>query len=286
MSVTTDIFFEIFEYINKEISGEDQQNIPKNLTMFLSKDAKHETRYALSTAQRQAYKYVIDSIVPYTLPHTTVYRAQIGVCWSMPEFPERGLEGIYMEEVQTAEQSLTGREPLAEKRMTPNAKFVTDGRANAKGIPVLYCASDILTSLLEVRAPVGSACTIAHFKNSTQLKLADMREPNSRSRFTTFDEAKTCLKDEIASLFSKRVVGDTGTQEYMLTQHISEYIKQDGYDGIVYSSSQGEGDNYAFFDVTKLDLDKREMYEIDSLNISISSLEETEQFDISEFGGS
>ena len=284
MSVTTDIFFCLFEFIEKEIDGDDQQKLPKNLTMFLSKDAKHEARYALSKNQQQAYKWIIEAIESYDFPQTTVYRAQVGVCWSMPEFPEHGLVGINKDVVQTAEQSLTGREPLPEKRMVPNATFVSDGRANARGIPVLYCAGDIHTALLEVRAPVGSACTVAQFRNSTRLRLADMREPNSRNTFTTFSEAKKCLKDEIAYLFSKRVVGDAGVQEYMITQHISEHIRQGGYDGIIYSSSQGEGDNYAFFDVTKLELTKREMYEIDNIKISVSPLPETEQFNISEFG--
>ena len=111
-----------------------------------------------------------------------------------------------------------------------------------------------------------------------------MREPNSRNTFTNFLEAKRCLKDEVAYLFSKRVVGDSGVQEYMITQHISEHIKQSGYDGIIYSSSQGEGDNYAFFDATKLEQSKREMYEIDKLKICVSPLPETEQFNISEIG--
>ena len=71
MSVTTDIFFRLFEFIEKEIDGDDQQKLPKNLTMFLSKDAKHEARYALSKNQQQAYKWIIAvSYTHLTLPTT------------------------------------------------------------------------------------------------------------------------------------------------------------------------------------------------------------------------
>jgi len=217
----------------------------------------------------------MDSIQKFNFGGGQLYRAQIGVSWSMDEIPETKTSGVERREVQTAEESTSGREALNDTRMVPDPNFVGDGRANAKGITVLYCASDIRTALLEVRAPAGAACTVASFVEKTPLKLADMRKPTKRTLCNNFENAKSCLKDEVAFLFSKRVVGDLGQKDYLLTQHISEHIKQKGFDGIIYSSSQGRGDNYAFFDHSQFEGIDSPMYEIDSVDISFSKLPST-----------
>ena len=177
-------------------------------------------------------------------------------------------------EVQTADLSEISRKPLEISRLKPDPRYVTSGRANAEGIAVLYCASDIKTALLEVRAPAGSACTVAECVNTRELNLADLREVKSASSWNTLKQAKQCLKNEIASMFSQRIVGSSAIRHYRLTQHISEHLRERSYDGIIFSSSQGLGWNYAFFDIDLLNIKEREMVEIESVDLKYQALPE------------
>jgi len=81
-------------------------------------------------------------------------------------------------------------------------------------------------------------------------------------------------RNEIANMFSKRVVGSNAEHEYTFTQQISEYIKQNKYDGIIFSSSQGSGCNYAIFDNELIDISDRKIVEIESVDLNFNSLPE------------
>lgn len=255
---------------------EKSPNLPDHLVRALEFDVLRERRYFLSDKQHKALQWLKQKVKTYELDSTVLYRAQVGVLSTVGTKDSTKFLGQSKKEVQTADESISGRQPLSAERMKPHHAFITAGRANSKRIPALYCADEIETALLEVRAPVGSAVTIAEFTNSESLKLADLRVPDTLSDWNNFEEFKSRFTEAIASVFAKRLVGDEAYERYIFTQQIAEYLKYSNFDGIIYSSSQGSGNNYVFFNIDDLDISERAMYQIDSTKISFSLLERTE----------
>ena len=241
----------------------------------LATELNYENRYALDQDQRITIDWIVDNLSPIALsPRTELFRAQVGVL-TTTSGKQPGMPVISGTEVQTAEQSKSGRAPLGSTRMLPASRFVSEGRANARGIAVLYCASDVETALLESRGQVGSAVTVSKFFNPVQLTLADLRLTTIPTVPIDIPTFKKCLVEAVGFTFSKPVVGDAERYEYTLTQRITDEIKAKGYHGIVFSSSQGAGDNYAFFDTNSLTNMLSEMYQIDSVKINYSLLPST-----------
>jgi len=224
----------------------------------------------LSPSQETAYKEIIMRACNFEVPgNTIVYRAQVGV-----EAKHSKNSAITTEE-QTPERSQFGRQPLSEARMSPTAKHATSGRANAEGIAVLYCASDIKTALLECRCPGGTAVTVSEWSNPNPLRLADFRVPANLTDWVHYgSQFWKRVQEEVALYFNSRVIGDYARSEYVLTQHIADQVRWSCFDGLIFSSSQGDGDNYALFQNRKnFEIGSRYMVKIDSVDLSFSPLQ-------------
>ena len=66
------------------------------------------------------------------------------------------------------------------------------------------------------------------------------------------------LGDEL----SKPIIPKKADLEYLSTQYLCELIKHFNYDGVVYKSSVGSGDNYAIFNDDKLTINDVSVYKI------------------------
>ncbi len=63
--------------------------------------------------------------------------------------------------------------------MRPLKDSATEGRANPKGIPCLYVASERETAMSEIRPWIGSTVSVAKFSNKNELRLIDFsKHPN------------------------------------------------------------------------------------------------------------
>lgn len=156
----------------------------------------------------------------------------------------------------------------------PPAKISTAGRANPIGIPYLYTASNISTAIAEIRPHKGDSVTVAKFDILEPLKLADLRNPRqSISPFTLKDE------DELNQIYldldylchlgeelSKPILPREAHLEYLSSQYLCELIKHCGFDGVVYKSSVGDGDNFAIFYDEKLKASEVECYQVNNVN--------------------
>ena len=129
-------------------------------------------------------------------------------------------------EVQTASLSQSGRRPFSTVRMTPDAQFVSSGRLNAEGEPVLYAATDVNTAILESRCPLGSAVTVSEVKKAEDqpLKIADLREFEFVRPVDASDRFRASTLSELTKLFSSRLVGDSGQEAYKVTQLLGKYF--------------------------------------------------------------
>ena len=138
----------------------------------------------------------------------------------------------------------------------PPADKVGNGRANPIGISYLYTASDKETAIAELRPHVGDSVCVCEFKTTEKLKFVDLRNP--RKTISPFDvvQREGKLEDAIDRLeylnklgqeLSKPVIPRDANLEYLSSQYLCELIKYLKYDGVVYKSSVGGGDNYAIF---------------------------------------
>ena len=162
MASAIEMVIQLVENIPYKPGNRDQQKLPTILAILLSDAVNNKNRYILSAAQVKSYEWILEAISPFAFAPTVTFRAQIGVYKSTSGSEKHKINPTIKSEMQTPATSLSGREPLSAERMTPSSRFAGSGRANPQGIAVLYCASDIKTALLEVRAPAGSACTVAH----------------------------------------------------------------------------------------------------------------------------
>lgn len=262
----------IFINLAKRTNSQQHQSLPIAVVSQMVGNLVGKYRYAISQTQQTAYDEILKRIKIDTLdPQTTIYRAAIGVNTTIPDSLSYNIRG-FTKEVQTAELSTSGRQPLDENRMKPHSRFVTEGRANAVGIPVFYCATDIKTALLECRSPAGSAVTVATVINPKKLKLADLRMQPQNYSWQSESEFWDRVTEEVAVMFSKRVVGDQAWRDYVLTQHFAELIRRNDYDGIIYSSSQSGGDNLAIFETSNVEISTMNMFEVTDVDLRYSPL--------------
>ncbi len=146
-----------------------------------------------------------------------------------------------------------------EEMMMPSKLLVDGGRANPTGIPYLYAASEPNTAIAEIRPYKSDVVSVMEISVSDELVLADLRNPRKTiSPFELAEEALSQIYINIEYLsrlgeeLSKPILPREAHIEYLSTQYLCELIKHFGYDGVVYKSSVGEGDNYAIFDTSKL----------------------------------
>ena len=161
------------------------------------------------------------------------------------------------------------------ERMKPLRDSAREGRANPKGIPYLYVATDKETAMSEVRPWIGSIISTGCFVTTKELKLMDFSVEHGEKQYFFFSEPSKEKKiravwSHIDDAFSRPVLESDSTADYAPTQVIAEFIKSKGYDGIVYKSALAEGHNLALFDIDSVDLVKCTPFEVKSLSLSFS----------------
>lgn len=153
-----------------------------------------------------------------------------------------------------------GSTPYAIGEMgAPPKTLASHGRANPAGIPYLYLASNELTAISEVRPHTGENVSIADYSILNGLKLADLRHPRRTvSPFQLQDEAEIQslfieidFLEQLGNELTRPIIPKSAAYDYIPSQYLCEYIKQCGYDGVIYRSSVGNGMNTALFNPEK-----------------------------------
>jgi hypothetical protein len=100
-----------------------------------------------------------------TIPSgTCLWRAQLG-CDLVP-MPVRDDEGKVCDTVDV-------EIPYRPDRMKPRADRANEGRVNPKGIPCLYCSTEMETAMTEVRPWIGSYVSVGEFEVQIDLTCID-----------------------------------------------------------------------------------------------------------------
>jgi len=201
---------------------------------------KHHSRYirpsdvevflqtVLKTAQSRVQVLAKDSFL---------WRAQLGHSWTY--------EGEEVGEVPA---------PHPPKRMYPRSGRAKEGRANPRGIPYLYMASNKETAMAEVRPWIGSHVSVSQFKTMKDLKIVNCT--SDRSSFIYYfkepppKEREEAVWADIDRAFSRPITPSDDVDDYVPTQIIAELFKANEFDGIGYRSSLGKGYNVVLFDIS------------------------------------
>lgn len=176
---------------------------------------------------------------------------------------------LYRARIQTEDLVI----PL-DKMGKPPAKDVKNGRANPVGIPYLYAASTPDTAIAETRPHPGDLLSVAQFSVMVPLRLLNLQHPRRTiSPFVVVDECELSeLRHDLAFLchleseLSKPILPRVADLEYLPTQYLCEFIKNCGYDGVVFKSSISSGANVALFDDSKVLAEVLTQYEVTKLH--------------------
>lgn len=130
-------------------------------------------------------------------------------------------------------------------------------RLNPRGISYLYLAENINTALAEIRAIPNDSVTIGEFIFIKPAKVLDLSRRTIGSPFIFGRDIQDVLYYRaflflFAEQISLPISAESADLEYIPIQFIGEYIKQKGYDGIIYKSSVTEGKNLVLFDDAKV----------------------------------
>jgi hypothetical protein len=239
--------------------------VTKKHRYFLDKESKDFLNSILQTCGAREIILQKDSIV---------WRAQNG----------HELRPIFQTDPDTCEDIYIDDAPcpFPSERMKPLPDSATEGRANSKGIPHLYVASDKETAMSEVRPWLGAILTVAKLKLKKDLKILDFSVNHGQRSFNlnllsgkaSPDEIDKAVWSDIDNAFSQPTKASDIKSEYAPTQIISELIRSQGFDGIAYKSSLGEGYNICLFELDVADVIDCSIFEPTSMKFEFKKVNE------------
>jgi RES domain len=138
----------------------------------------------------------------------------------------------------------------------------TEGRANPKGIPYLYLATERDIAMAEVRPWLGSSVSIGQFKAMRALRVVDCSRGCASAPLWSAGgpepppaERERAVWIDIDRAFAEPVDRRDDVADYVPTQIIGELFKHAGYDGVMYRSAfSTTGNNLALFDTSAAEL--------------------------------
>lgn len=197
---------------------------------------------------------------------TILYRSQIGHDWE----PYYNDKNVHVADIEC---------PVDNARMKPLAAIAQEGRANPKGIPFLYLATDRDTSMAEVRPWMGSLISLGQFKLLKEVNIVNCTSDDERN-MVYLEEPDTKEKEiavwrDIDRAFSRPITNNDNEAGYIPTQILAELFKNNGFDGIAYRSSLGKGHNIALFDINVADIINCTLFEVKQVSFDFSQSSNT-----------
>lgn len=162
--------------------------------------------------------------------------------------------------------------PYGAARMKPLPESAIEGRANPKGIPVLYLATNSNTAIGEVRPWIGAYVSVGLFCTHREVRLVDCTTGPLRfihiGREPPVDKREELVWTCIGDAFARPITPNDAVADYAATQTIAELLHADGYDGIRYRSSLGNGHNIALFDVDAADPTEGHLFQVENVTFA------------------
>lgn len=222
-----------------------QFSIPKTPNLELRKielRLERENYHAVETAMEEIIAQIKDDIEATVEAGTLWYRGRIGV-------EERSVHVEWRNVTHVA----TPYKGSAIGALPP--PLASAGRTNRQGVSVLYVASEIETALAEIRPHPSHFVSVGGFRASKELRVA--RFDLAIGPFSSSDARLDlfALIQHIDTLLSAPVTPEE-RHRYSITQLLSDILIRNGFEGVIYRSSVGNGINLCAFDPAVFDFDE------------------------------
>lgn len=167
-----------------------------------------------------------------------------------------------------------------EQMGAPPNRLASHGRANPAGIPYLYLGSKAETAIAEIRPHTGEMACVADFSFEKPLVAVDLRDPRQLVSPFIFDDPQIIgqLRADIPFLeklgveLTRPVLPRSAAIDYIPSQYLCEFIKKNGFDGVVYRSSVSDGINLALFYPEKATAGKVVQFDVTSVSVDVKQV--------------
>jgi len=185
----------------------------------------------------------VQSDIESTLPAgSETFRARIGVNKRLMRHVEPGFDPTFY------------YLPYSDSEIkSPPVHLASEGRLNRARVSILYLASDRETAVAEVRPHPGHLVSTAKFISSEPLKIADLTTKDVRNYLSDQRLEDLRLIFSFNTLLNLPVPPDK-REYYLITQLLSDCVREAGFEGVRFQSSLGAGDNIACFATKKFSL--------------------------------
>jgi hypothetical protein len=188
---------------------------------------------------------------------TLLFRAQVGNDWRPEDIGEGEIDEFEC--------------PFSPERMKPLLDRAYEGRANAKGIPCLYLATQEETAVAESRPWVGARVSVAQLRTARELHVLNCTTDDHKTRIYFQEppppERQRAVWQEIDRAFAEPVSRNDDVATYAPTQILAERFHQQGFDGVAYRSALGLGHNLALFDLASAEVINCALVRIDRVGL-------------------
>lgn len=217
-----------------------------------ARSVRSELRYVRSPATNAFLEEVLGSCASrkVTIPNQRLFwRARLGCEW---------------EDVETTDGEITAvveePRPYPAEGMKPIANWLSEGRANPRGIPRLYLATTRDTALAEIRPWIGATISAAQLRVNRELNVIDCSKNHAKGSFLKVIGKSGLTRVDgiwvaIDQAFATPVDRDIESRDYVATQILADLFKAAGFDGIVYKSLlTDDGFNIVLFNLDDADV--------------------------------
>ena len=145
-------------------------------------------------------------------------------------------------------------EPHKDKAISaPPVGVSTAGRVNRPGVSYLYLASNSETAAAEIRPHPGELVSVGMFEVNKELRVVDLRT-HDLTKLWRSDSQLEMLEFIIAmeKIFAT-AAPPSNRSAYTLTQFLAEIFRRLGFDGVLFRSTVGDGDNLVTFNPAHAD---------------------------------
>jgi RES domain-containing protein len=169
------------------------------------------------------------------------FRARIGSEYKKRSIYEGGFEGqmIFV--------------PYSNSEISAPPPYLSgDGRINRIGVSYLYCATDKYTAISEIRPHPGDIVSIGKFLINEELLIFDLTEKQFLKFYQNDKNLGKFKKLNTLTELMQKAIPPSEKIAYNLTQLIADCIRKLNFDGILFPSSVGKGDNLVIFKSQKM----------------------------------
>ncbi|MFY0661430.1 MAG: RES family NAD+ phosphorylase [Shimia sp.] len=160
----------------------------------------------------------------------------------------------------------------------PPKGIASHGRANPPGIPYLYLASSPDTGISEIRPHTGEHACVAQFEIPADTKVVDLRNPKKLVSPFLMQGTSDIVRlrtdvpflEKLGEELTRPVLPKSAQVDYVPSQFLCEFIKKQGFSGVLYSSSVSNGMNLALFDADIAKGKNVHEYTIDRVSVDVS----------------